>query len=356
MRYVTIIIEENKTQKNGKIGKRGGAVMKIRDILVQNVTAFHRMQLTFTDGIHVFLGENGSGKTHLLKMMYACCAMHGRGPQYPGRAEEVMELVFAVQGQRLIRDEQGEQPYVELSYVDGSHLCYRLGRKPEFTGEKGRIPCVLIPVQEMLSHSEGFIALYEKYNLPFDQTYYDILLQAQLPPTRQETQLFRRIDGILHDIIGGIVVYENDTFYMQKINGKKIQFILEAEGLRKFGLLWKLLRAGAIDTGTILFWDEPEANINPELMPALANILMELQRGGVQIFLATHHYNLIRYLDVIRNKTDSVKFYNFYQEQGEIACETSERYQGLQRNPIDRADKALYETVIQKALEEMQDE
>lgn len=330
--------------------------MKIQEIIIQNITAFHRMQLIFTEGIHVFLGENGSGKTHLLKMMYACCAMHGRGTQYPGRAEEVMELVFAVQEQGLIREKQGKPPFIEIGYMGGSRLCYQLGGKQEFSGLKGDIPCVLIPVQEMLSHSKGFLALYEKYDLPFDQTYHDILLQAQLPPTRQETKLFQRIDGLLRKIIGGTVVYENDTFYMQKTSGKKIQFILEAEGLRKFGLLWKLLRAGAIDEDTILFWDEPEANVNPELMPVLAEILMELQRGGVQIFLATHHYNLIRYLDILRHKEDQVCFYNFYREQEEVMCETSERYQDLQKNPIDRADKVLYETVIQKALEEMQDE
>ena len=39
-----------------------------------------------------------------------------------------------------------------------------------------------------------------------------------------------------------------------------MDFSLEAEGLRKLGLIWKLIRNGLLEKGTVLLWDEPEAN------------------------------------------------------------------------------------------------
>lgn len=83
--------------------------------------------------------------------------------------------------------------------------------------------------------------------------------------------------------------YENidDTFCVIKNNGMKLEFFLEAWGSRKFGLLWRLLRKGLIEKDTILFWDEPEANINPELMSVLVEIIFELEKNGIQIFIAT---------------------------------------------------------------------
>ena len=44
-----------------------------------------------------------------------------------------------------------------------------------------------------------------------------------------------------------------------------IEFTLLAEGLRKLGLLWLLIRNGSLKPGAVLFWDEPETNLNPKL-------------------------------------------------------------------------------------------
>ena len=66
-----------------------------------------------------------------------------------------------------------------------------------------------------------------------------------------------------------------------------MDFSLEAEGLRKLGLLWKLIRNGLLEKGAILLWDEPEANLNPELYPLVAEILLELQKMEFK-FLQQH--------------------------------------------------------------------
>src|SRR5699024_11638900 len=62
----------------------------------------------------------------------------------------------------------------------------------------------------------------------------------------------------------------------------------------------------------IFLWDEPEANLNPELYPLVAEILLELVKNGVQIFVATHNYNFAKYLEIRRTETKQVMFHNLY--------------------------------------------
>lgn len=65
-------------------------------------------------------------------------------------------------------------------------------------------------------------------------------------------------------------------------------------------LLWQLIKNGTLERGSILFWDEPEANINPIHIPVLAEMLMMLQRDGVQVFVSTHDYFLAKYIEIKR--------------------------------------------------------
>lgn len=49
--------------------------MFIQKISLKNITVFDTLDMQFSDGINVFIGPNGVGKTHLLKILYsACCA------------------------------------------------------------------------------------------------------------------------------------------------------------------------------------------------------------------------------------------------------------------------------------------
>ena len=42
----------------------------------------------------------------------------------------------------------------------------------------------------------------------------------------------------------------------------------------------------------VLFWDEPEANLNPRLITKVAAVLRLLASRGVQVFVSTHDYLL----------------------------------------------------------------
>ena len=43
--------------------------MKIKRIKFQNYTVFEDQQMEFSPGINVIIGENGTGKTHLIEFL-----------------------------------------------------------------------------------------------------------------------------------------------------------------------------------------------------------------------------------------------------------------------------------------------
>ena len=47
--------------------------MNLKSIRIENFTVFEKLAIDFCDGINVFIGENATGKTHLLKVLYSAC-------------------------------------------------------------------------------------------------------------------------------------------------------------------------------------------------------------------------------------------------------------------------------------------
>lgn len=318
---------------------------------VLNIMAFHQkeLDLQFGDGINILIGENGMGKTTLLKMIYAAL-QYSIENQTSGK-----ELIHFFSNnlrdfsQMKYPGKEKDTCYYEIS--DGQHFFKDyLTKKNGIVSEgwKGlNIQSVFIPTTEMLSHSKGFLAMNQKYNMPFDETQIDIIVNASLPEIKKVSQSCEIILKEISDVINGKVVQEDDTFYIVKNDGRKIDFSLEAEGMRKLGLLWKLIRNGLLEKNSVLLWDEPEANLNPELYPLVANILLALQKNGVQIFLATHSYNFAKYLEIRRTEKEQVLIHNLYRNDlgKEIMSVSAYKMEDLEPNHIMMADNQLLDEV-----------
>lgn len=225
----------------------------------------------------------------------------------------------------IVWDWGREEDYAYFEVSDGEHTFENsLTHKGLFHYDQWfglNIQSVYIPTTEMLSHAKGFLALDKKFKLPFDGTQVDIIVNASLPEARELPVFMERILEKISLAIGGTVVTEDDTFYVIKEDGRKVDFSLEAEGLRKLGLLWKLIRNGLLEKGTILLWDEPEANLNPELFPLVTDILLELEEAGIQIFIATHSYNLAKYIEIRRKNEKQVLYHNLYFASADVVSE-----------------------------------
>lgn len=334
--------------------------MAIQSVSIMNVLAFASIKednkelpfvLNCCPGINVIIGENGTGKTTLLKMIYAATQASSKDNHM---GENYLPHNYFQRNSKTT-DFHSEpwnfnaKSYFEVGSEQASYVARFDGRGAYayHTDINWRIPSVFIPTTEMLSHSKGFLALNQKYQMPFDQTQVDIIVNASLPEARETPPYMQTILSKISETIDGEVIYENDEFYVRKKNGHKLPFSLEAEGLRKLGLLWKLIRNGLLEPGTVLLWDEPEANLNPELFPLVVEILLELQKNGIQIFVATHSYNFAKYLEIRRTETEQVQFHNLYhsEQPGVIEASSAYRMEDLHDNHIMIADNKLLDEI-----------
>ena len=331
-------------------------------IVLDRFTAFEHLDLELGPGINVFVGANGTGKTHLLKVAYAACGLHTAKPNTttPPEAHVVDKLhrVFLPKKdnlQRLVKcPSEGRQATItvwsgdrrlEVSVSNDS-----VARVSLENVDWATIKSAFIPTKEMLSHAPGFRSLYKERAIHFEETHLDILDRAFLPPLRkQESESRRLIEGLLEDAIGGRVAVEGEEFSVRN-GSREIEFMLLAEGLRKLGLLWLLIRNGTLSSDSVLFWDEPEANLNPGLLTVVVDALLQLQRTDVQILLATHEYAVLKELELLAEDSDNVRFHALYRDStGELACESSSQPFMLQHDPIGKALTSLYDRVIERS-------
>ena len=315
--------------------------MAIETVHLKNFSLFSDFKLKAVPGVNVIIGENGTGKTHILKAIYAVCNVSQNTEM------NLFEKHFALKPKYELSKTRGTPATIEIQGTDLSdykttdfgnnrQVLYKLSYPSE------AIEAVYIPVKDMLTHSKGLLEMAEKYKgFPFDKTLLDIVRIAKRLPLKQPPELACAILPKLEKMIGGTVDYDDEEFSIRKQDGHRVNFSIQEEGFKKIGLLWQLLMNESITPGSVLLWDEPDANLNPKFLPTLVDCLLELSRHGVQIFLGTHSYLFAKYFDVKRQNDDVLKFHSLYQKKNDIACETGDTFVDLKHNAIMEAFDAL---------------
>ena len=331
--------------------------MTITRVELSNFTVFDSLEMEPSPGINALVGANGTGKTHLLKVCYAACDV--------SRTEEPFSVklakVFLPSGHpserlgRLINRSSGAKTGTIKIFRGDSRLDVSLPSYVAATIDWSSSPVssVYIPAKEMLANAPGFRSLYAAREIHFEEVYADILDRAYLPPLRGPAHGWRKcLLDTLESVIGGKVTVRNEEFFLSDKEGD-LEFALLAEGMSKLGLLWLLIRNGTLSSGSVLFWDEPETNLNPKLHGVAVEVLLELQRRGVQVFLATHEHVLLSELDLQAGERDKVAFHTLFRskETGQITCRTVGNFHNIRPNLIGEAFDSLYDRDVKRALE-----
>ena len=339
----------------------------ITKVKFDKFTAFDQLEVNCSPNINIFIGKNGTGKTHILKSIYAACDITKSKKNF---AEKITSVFLPSKGAtgRLVKrsnasgfgsvelfrkTDQQEKIKIRLSisnHMKSYEKATISGSPKRWTGYE--LESVYIPVKEMLSNAPGFRSLYSTRQISFDETYADIVDRALLPLLKGPTDRDRRkILQILQDEIDGKITIDHEEFFLRNKQGK-MEFSLLAEGFRKLGLLWVLIQNGTLLNGSVLFWDEPEANLNPQLLKTIVKILLELQRMGVQIFLATHDYVLLKEFDLQATPSDKLVFHSLFRNEqtGEIEITRTGNYLEIHPNSIDDAYAGLIDKEISKSM------
>ena len=335
--------------------------MKIQSIRLENLTVFKDLTVNLSEGINVFIGKNGTGKTHLLKAIYGACEISKDDSH--SSFEKYFKSGFGEVNLFKYDNDRNIEIYLKTNDVVREIIKSTLSVGPiTFERIENNIPisrenyhihlpeniifkAIYIPVKDMLTHSKGLLAMMEKYSeFPFDKTLTDIINRASQWKLKDVPKMAKIVVPILAKMIDGEVIIQNEEFFIKKYDGRLVNFSVEAEGLKKIGLLWQLIMNENIAEDSILIWDEPEANLNPDFIPDIVECLLELARHNVQIFISTHNYLFAKYFDVRRSETDSIEFHSLYTGDNGIQAESKDFFDELEHNEILKAfDKLLDE-------------
>jgi energy-coupling factor transporter ATP-binding protein EcfA2 len=295
--------------------------MPVRLLQLKEFSAFESAHIEFVDGLNVFIGANGTGKTHVMKLIYTILHSVGRDTILHSKLANVFKPDDDKIG-RLVRRKHGlNTATVSLHGRGPAKISFSLHTKSNLTGPRihawgERGPAVFLPSREVLAMYEGFISAYQKRELSFDETYYDVCIALNATPVKGvRTESAENILGDLRKALGGHVTLEGDRFYVKfKGDPARMEAHLVAEGLRKIASLERLLLNGSLMENGYLFWDEPEANLNPTLTVIIADVLRGLAKAGVQTFVTTHDFLLARHLSVSAGFPGSppTRFFSFH--------------------------------------------
>lgn len=334
----------------------------IKSISLQGFTGFTDNSFTFSNGINIFIGKNGTGKTHVLKCLASVLQARNEFQQKQTNSKEQFEYILAENiihyfkpdliGNLVNKNIASGKSTVSVD-IDGKGLAFSFSTtskatvKIEKDDKWDECQFIYIPPREMFSLFEGFIGLSSKRELSFDQTYINLAHSLALPVLRNlENNPLKPAINLLEKELGFNVLQMNGRFYIKTDEGE-MEAHLVAEGLRKLASVLYLILNGEINNKTILFWDEPESNLNPALIRTVAGFIRELQKCGLQIFIATHDYLLTHILSLYSEYKEhtniNTRFFGLHKEEKTVSVEVGDTLATIQNNPILEEYAAFYE-------------
>ena len=337
--------------------------MPLTRIKIENFTVFEDITIPFSKGLNILVGENGMGKTHVMKLAYAACQSRKHDVSFSQKTTMLFRPDQSGIGRLVNRNKNGENTARVLVESDIAQIGMSFSTKTKkwdaevkseekWEKQMSGTTSVFIPAKEILSNAWNLDAAVKMGNVEFDDTYLDIIAAAKIDiSTDVDSVARKKYLKILQKISNGKVTVQDDRFYLKPGTQAKLEFNLVAEGIRKIALLWQLIKNGTLEKGSVLFWDEPEANINPKYIPVFAELLIMLEKEGVQIFVSTHDYFLSKYIEVKREKDSDVQYISLYKdEKNQVQCEIAKEFELLEHNTIMDTFRQLYREEIGVAL------
>ena len=295
--------------------------MKIHGVKLENFMLFDKLDAEFSPNVNIICGENSTGKTALIKLLYACAKHYSMGIHTVGFSGYSLPTklagVFALGEngdiRELVKIPLENPSKMTIDFDNMQQWSCTIGGDTAFSSWGDNAPkdessnVVFVPPKEMISATENFASLYEEYHISFDETYYDLARLLDRPRKKTLSPEMEKVAQSMEALIGGKVRQKGKAFYLDMDGVGELRMSLVSEGYRKLATLLNLVSTGSLSDGAILFWDEPETNMNPRMVEPLVKAILALAGAGVQVFVTTHDY--------------------FVQQYFGLAAEYGERYQ-----------------------------
>lgn len=290
----------------------------------KNFTTVPNDEFRFGASLNVIVGENGLGKSHVLKAIYTLLKVQSNksveltktslekayADKLVGvmRPESLGRLVKRKQGRErceLALDMSEKKQSTTIAFASSAKSQVEVTRAPT---EALPLSPVYLPTRELATLCPWFVPLYDNYHLEFEETWRDTVSLLGAPTVKGPRE--RTVANLLAPIeqaMNGRVFVDSKTgrFYLALSGGGQMEMPLVAEGVRKLVMLARLISTGVLLEQGYLFWDEPETNLNPKLIRTVAASIIHLANHGIQVFIATHSLFLLREIEILRAQSSS---------------------------------------------------
>jgi predicted ATPase len=118
----------------------------------------------------------------------------------------------------------------------------------------------------------------------------------------EQDELIKSFSQKANSIIGGDIKSRNGSFVFSRNDDKDYNIFNASSGIKSIGLLQYLVTNKALKKGSVLFWEEPEVHLHPSWQLKMVDLFVELMNAGIRIVFSTHSPYMADYLNAISKK------------------------------------------------------
>ncbi|MEY3211107.1 MAG: hypothetical protein RIT28_1588 [Pseudomonadota bacterium] len=285
----------------------------LQTLRVKNFSVFERTNLSF-GGLNVLHGDNGAGKTHLLKLLWvtlnAASAGAEAGDEGLQRAlhDGLVGAFGPLHGDpgRVARRQRG-------TALMSAQVSWRAGGALGFTNQTGRpdgvvqvserptsplhhAPPIYLPPQELLTvapvREPGLAARLDAPTLATCR-----MLERPLKRGPRDPRVNALAAPIEAHIGAQVVLEDEQGFFLRAIGtARHLEVGASSAGHLKLGTLARLMLTHHLNPGATLLIDGADEQLNPRAMRVMSAALARLARSGVQVFVSAHSAFMLRAL------------------------------------------------------------
>lgn len=325
---------------------------------------------TFTwkdfSNINLIIGENGTGKTFLLKAIYSAVRTleeYRRGEDIRSVNDVLSEkLRWTFQTDKLgdLVKKSCEDGLSFAMDLDGQSIAYQFTSSTVSKvvtvgasngGKEGN--SIFIPAKEIISLFSVILKSREvDRSFGFDDTYFDLAKALRIAPTKDEdNETFEKSRERIKNVIGGRIEYDSDTSKWTYWNNRNQKFAIGAtsEGVKKISIMDRLLANGYLDNNSIIFIDEIESALHPDAICQFLDMIAYLAKEmNLQFFVTSHSYFVIKKLVLIALQNPNLVSCRSLGKDKEP--QIFDLHDGMPDNSIIDTSIRLYEEEIEVAL------
>ncbi len=335
----------------------------LTQIELQNFGPLQSVQWHNLQTINLVIGKNSSGKTFLLKAIYSALRTleeYQRGNENRSAAEILAtKLYWTFQADKIgdLVTKGGEGSLSYKMTMDTRQFQYSFGKdttKNIAMLENHILPrqsnSIFLPPKEVLSLQHIILASRENDTVfGFDDTYYDLAKALRNATTLGKNYAeFAQSRKSLESILSGKIEYDEAVRRWQfKKGNQKFNIGVTAEGIKKIAILDTLLGNRYLSRDSLIFIDEPESALHPAAISKLLDIIAMLASNGIQFFIASHSYFVIKKLYLIAQQQSlSIPVISAINDQWQQA----DLKEGMPDNPIIDESIRLYKEEVEQVL------